>query len=824
MNYNIENIAEILGAKHQLVNPAQISHLATDSRNINFPETTLFFALKGVNQDGASFISDLYKNAVRNFVVKDNFSTKDFPEANFILLPDPLSALQKLAAHHRQQFSFPVIGITGSNGKTIVKEWLYQLLQNDFNIVRSPKSYNSQLGVPLSIAQISPTDNLGIFEAGISEPGEMVKLQQLIAPNIGILTYLGEAHAEQFASRIEKLREKLLLFSNAEWLVYSADDDDTAITIRQFLKEHPHLKSFTSSTLHDADFRISSIIPVEGGSRIAGVYMDKPVEFEIYFKDTASVSNAISCYCLMLLLQYPPSVINLRMLQLKPVAMRLELLEGIHHCSIINDSYNADLDSLLIALDFLQQQQQHDRRTVILSDFLQSGKSADSLYSVIADLLQQRALYRFIGIGHQLVKYADKFSCLPNTAFFNSTDEFIQSLPALHFREETILLKGARSFAFEKISKAFERKVHNTLLEINLTALRHNLKFYRRQLRRGVKLMAMVKAFSYGSGSYEIASLLQHAGADYLGVAYADEGVELRKAGISLPIMVMNTEEEGFESIVRYNLEPELYSFKILRSFYHHLQENNIKDFPVHIKLDTGMHRLGFEQGDMEELNAILHANAALKIRSVFSHLVASDDPAHDTFTNAQYELFQTMSGRLREALSYDFLQHISNSSGIRRHSRMQLDMVRLGIGLYGVDSLPDTQLQLRNVSTLVTTISQIRQVKKGESVGYSRKAILDRDSTIATVRIGYADGYPRALGNGMGKMLLQDQLVPVVGNVCMDMTMIDITGINAKEEDQLIVFGEGLPVSLLATWAGTIPYEILTNISQRVKRIYFEE
>ncbi|MEP7163986.1 MAG: bifunctional UDP-N-acetylmuramoyl-tripeptide:D-alanyl-D-alanine ligase/alanine racemase [Ferruginibacter sp.] len=808
----------------QLYSDHVIESLLTDSRKLLIPAGTLFFAIDGPQKNAGNFIPALYEKGVRSFIVPDNFTIKDlekFPEGNFIQTTDVLDALQEIASRHRHRFQYPVIGITGSNGKTILKEWLYQLLSNDYNVIRNPKSYNSQVGVPLSVWNMNESHTLGIFEAGISLPGEMQRLQTIIDPEIGVFTYIGDAHSEGFKDLQQKINEKLLLFIKSKIIIYCADDESLQGSISAFKQtQNNNIRLFGWSKETPAELFINKIEKQHNGTAIFCRHAADEFNFFIPFTDEASIHNAITCCCVLLYLGVHISAIAARIYQLRPVEMRLELKEGINNCSIINDSYSADLNSLSIALDFLAQQQQHDKRTVILSDVLQSGQSADQLYKTIAAILSQKNLNRFIGIGPRLSAHANAFEKISNKIFFDSTEGFLKHMASMQFNDETILLKGARVFRFEKISHALEQKMHETVMEINLNALRDNLKQYSQLLNKDVKLMAMVKAFSYGSGSYEIASLLQHANVDYLAVAYADEGVALRRSGIRLPIMVMNAEEAGFSNIILYKLEPELYSFNILQSFERFLQQHQINNYPVHIKVDTGMHRLGFLETDMETLSTILAGSSTLKIVSVFSHLVASDEKEHDAFTLMQGDSFLKMTRSIEQATGYSFLKHIANTSAIHRHPGLQFDMVRLGIGLYGVD----TNLKLQNVTTLKTTISQIKPVSKGQSVGYSRKGMVSRDSVIATVRIGYADGYPRILGNGNGKMLLNGQLVPVIGNVCMDMTMLDMTGIDAGEGDEVIVFGEKLPVTKVASWAATIPYEILTNISQRVKRIYYEE
>ncbi len=825
MNYSISAIAIIVDANFmQQGDDVSIEHLLTDSRQLLFPASSLFFALQG----GESFIENLYEKGVRNFITDYNFSKSraiKFTGANILSVKNVLKAMQELAAFNRHQYYFPVIGITGSNGKTIVKEWLNQLLLPFYNIVRSPKSYNSQTGVPLSVWRINEFNTLGIFESGISLPGEMEKLQKIIDPEIGIVTFIGTAHDEGFESTKQKIKEKLLLFKNSKILIFCADDEVLYETVLELKNDvNKCLQTFTWSKKNSASLQIQKIISSTAGTLLQCLYKDISFSFSIPFTDDASVNNAITCCCVLLYLQINIAAITMQMATLKPLEMRLELKQGINNCSVINDGYSADLDAIAIALHFLEQQQQHNKRTVILSDVLQSGNDPAALYKKIAAALTQKKIDRFIGIGKQISDNKNAFASLPLTLFFDTTEIFLEHITAIGFSNETILLKGARIFKFEKISQVLEQKVHETLLEINLNALRHNLKMYKQKLQPGVAIMAMVKAFSYGSGSFEIANMLQHSGTAYLAVAYADEGADLRRNAITLPIMVMNTEPSGFESLVKFNLQPELYSFNILKQFAAYIHQHKIKEFAVHIKIDTGMHRLGFEEKDIDQLCALLQNNQFLKVLSVFSHLAGSDAAAHDDFTLQQADVFLAAAKKIETAIGYSFLKHISNSSAIYRHPALQLDMVRLGIGLYGVDATQSVQQKLQHVTTLKTTISQIKHLKKGDSIGYSRKGIAERDITTATTRIGYADGYPRVLSNGKGKMLVNGNFAPVIGNVCMDMTMLDITGIDAHEGDEVVVFGETPSVTDVAGWASTISYEILTNISQRVKRVYFEE
>ena len=837
MSYLVSQIKKIVSGQFLLHenSAVAIDHLLLDSRKLLFPKTSLFFALNGPRRNGNSFIKELYNKGVRNFIVDQGRPIDEltaYAGSNFIQVKDVLEALHSLATYHRMQFNIPVIGITGSNGKTIVKEWLYQLLQDDYSIVRSPKSYNSQIGVPLSVWQMNATHTLAIFEAGISLPGEMPHLEKIIQPGIGVFTNIGDAHSEGFLNIRQKVNEKLTLFKRSTVLIYDADNPDLNAGVNTFankIRGGDDFSLFSWSRKETAFLQIVSIEKNMGQAIITAIDQrssngDDAIDIIIPFTDDASIQNAITCWCVLLYLQTDAALIAKRMLQLRTVEMRLELKQGVNNCSIINDSYSADINSLTIALDFLVQQQQHPNRTLILSDILQSGKNSAELYREVAAILQQKNINRFIGIGPEIFRQRNAFTNLPQSFFFSSIAEFMQQFYSVHFYNETILLKGARIFEFEQISHLLEEKVHQTVLEINLNAVTHNLKAYQQLLKPGVKLMAMVKALSYGSGGFEIANLLQFHKVDYLAVAYADEGVELRRAGITLPILVLNPEEATFDVLLQFNLEPELYSFSILSTFEKYLQQSGLNNYPVHIKLDTGMHRLGFEAKDLPALVGLLQATTVFKVQSVFSHFAASDAPEYDAFTKLQADDFLRGCEVLQKALGYTFIRHISNTASIHRHPHLQLEMVRLGIGLYGVDGNPVMQGKLKNVSTLKTTISQIKQVAAGESVGYSRKGVVTKDSMIATVRIGYADGYPRILSNGVGSMWVKGNLVPVIGNICMDMTMLNISGTTVREGDEVVVFGETLPVSELAKWADTIPYEILTGISQRVKRVYYEE
>jgi len=803
-----------------------ILDILIDSRRLIAPDHCLFFAIQGKRNDGHNYIDELYRKGIRNFVISIlPVNMKEYQDASFILVNNTLRALQNLAAAHRKQFAFPVIGITGSNGKTIVKEWLFQLMHQDKKIIRSPKSYNSQIGVPLSVWQMEDNYDLAIFEAGISEPDEMDKLQAIIQPTIGIFTNIGAAHEKNFISTAQKVGEKLKLFTKVETLIYCPDHSEIQqIIIRSELLQS--IKTFTWSRKQPANLQITGTVKMSlHQTKISGVYHEHEVSVTIPFIDEASVENAIHCWAAMLQLGYPNHIISERMAGLQPIAMRLELKEGINHCQVINDSYNSDINSLSIAIDFLEQQTHQKKKTVILSDILQSSKNDEELYGEIAGILEKKKVDRLIGIGPAISRYKDKFP--GEKHFFPGTEDFLNRFSFSSFNNESILLKGARMFEFELISRALQQKSHETVMEINLNALVNNLNLYRSRLKPITKIMAMVKAFSYGSGSYEIANTLQFHRIDYLAVAYADEGVELRKAGIIVPIMVMNPEEESFDSMITHQLEPEIYSFHILEKLENAIGKNIIplnKPVKVHIKLDTGMHRLGFEEKDLDGLIERLKKNKLIYVESVFSHLAASDMPEHDEFTRQQIERFRMMGEKVREAAGHPVMMHILNSAGIIRFPEAQFQMVRLGISLYGVSNVPEEQKKLENVSTMRSVISQVKHIPAGESVGYNRNGLSENDRTIAIVPVGYADGLHRNLGNGQGHLLVNGTLVPITGDVCMDMCMIDVTGLDVKEEDEVVIFGKNRPITELAQEMQTIPYEVLSGISRRVKRIYYHE
>ncbi len=814
--YNIAHLGAIINAQLFINAPgAVIEKIMLDTRSIINSEHALFCALSA-HRDGHEYIKDAYSQGIRNFLISNHNYIALFPDANFLLVNDVCVSLQQLAKYNRELYQIPVIAITGSNGKTMVKEWLYQLLLTDYHVVRSPRSYNSQIGVPLSLWQINEEDTLGIFEAGISKSGEMQALAEIIQPTIGILTNIGEAHAEGFANTSEKLKEKLKLFQLADLFIYAPE-----YTQHFASPDLPGKRKFSWSLTQEADLKVFNVSIKDKYAQLSAIFEGLNITCTLPFFDKASIENGIICWATLLALGYSPEESSSRLAKLASVRMRLELKNGINHCSIIDDSYSADISSLAIALDFLNLQNQHAKRTLILSDLFETGKHNHTLYAEIAALIKQKQVNRLIAIGESIAQFAHLF--LLETEFYPSTQAFIDNFSLHQFSNETILVKGARKFEFERISKLLSQNVHDTVMEINLNALAANLRFYKSKLTTGVKVMAMVKAFSYGSGSFEIANVLQFNNVDYLAVAYADEGVALRKAGITIPIMVMSPEPFAFERIVKYNLEPELYNLDVLREFLGFLPAQQ-HAYPVHLKIDTGMHRLGFEKDEIDALLTIFNDADQLKVMSVFSHFVGSDDPLHDDFTRFQLSLFLGITEKIERKLGYNFIKHIANTAAITRFPAAQLDMVRVGIGLYGFDPGLQHHKGLQTVTILKTTVTQIKHLDHQETIGYGRHGFLPQGGTIATVKIGYADGYRRDFGHGIGKMLIRDRIVATVGAICMDMCMLDVTGSGAKVGDEVIVFNEQLTVEDLAKQIHTIPYEVLTNISQRVKRIYFYE
>ena len=811
MKYSIEKVTTLIGARRIGEADAQIGWLLTDSRSLCFPEETLFFALRSSRNDGHRYIDDLYRRGVRNFVVDAKGilefhanGTEGMKDANFLVVPSPLAALQRLAERHRD-----------SNGKTMVKEWLYQLLLPSQKIVRSPRSYNSQIGVPLSVWLLNEQTEVGIFEAGISQPGEMFALRDIIQPTIGVLTTLGPAHQENFRSMEEKCMEKLELMHDTEAMVYPSDNDIVSRCIRRM--NYKGEKISWSMCDEQAAFFVKEV----KGMRITYIWQGEENCYTIPFIDEASIENSITCAAVALYMGVTPSQLADRMPKLEPVAMRLEVKPGQRGCVIINDSYNNDVNSLDIALDFMNRREA-TKKTLVLSDIYQSGTAPEALYTQVSELAVKRGIDKFIGIGPELSAQADKIQ-IADKAFFADVPHFLSSEAFTGLRNELILLKGARNFGFDQITELLEQKVHETILEVNLNAVVDNLNYFRSFLKPDTKMVCMIKADAYGAGAIEIAKTLQDQRVDYLAVAVADEGVTLRKAGITSNIMIMNPEMTAFKTMFDYDLEPEVYSFRLLDALIKAARKEGITGWPVHIKFDTGMHRLGFDPvDDIYKLVDRLKHQTAIIPRSVFSHFVGSDSDGFDDFSAQQFALFQEGSEKLQAAFSHRILRHMDNSAGIEHFPERQMDMCRLGIGLYGVD--PRDNHILHTVSTLKTTILQLRHVPKGETVGYSRKGKIERDSVIAAIPIGYADGLNRHLGNRNCYCLVKGQKAEYVGNICMDVAMIDVTDIPCVEGDQVEIFGEHLPVTVLSDTLDTIPYEIMTGVSNRVKRVYFQD
>ena len=824
MTYTIEKVTTLIGAHRFGTADANIGFLLTDSRSLCFAEETLFFALKSGRNDGHNYISDLYRRGVRNFVVQDmpaGYSTV-YPDANFLKVADSLVALQRLAERHRDEYDIPVVGITGSNGKTIVKEWLYQLLSPEMKVTRSPRSYNSQIGVPLSVWLLNEQSQVGVFEAGISEPGEMLALRDIIQPSIAVLTFIGDAHQKNFTSLEEKCREKVILFHDAKTIVYCKDDT----IVDEIVNESQYKGENLAWSMNDdsVPFFVESVEKKELNSVIHYTWRGEEGEYTLPFIDEASVRNSVTTAVVALHLGLSKTLLAERMQNLEPVAMRLEVKEGQHGCTLINDSYNSDINSLDIALDFMNRRPDHKGlgRTLILSDIYQTGEPLDELYAEVSNLAVQRGVTKIIGIGAQIMDHADLIK-VKEKFFFHDVTSFIHSAVFESLHDEVILIKGARRFGFDSITELLVKKVHETILEVNLSGVVKNLNFYRSFMRPETKLVCMIKADAYGAGAVEIAKTLQDHRVDYLAVAVADEGVTLRKNGITSNIMIMNPEMSAFKTMFDYDLEPEVYSFRLLDALIREAQKEGISNFPVHIKLDTGMHRLGFDpMQDMPELIDRLKNQSALIPRSVFSHFVGSDSDSFDDFSAEQFRLFCHGSELLCKAFPHKILRHIDNSAGIEHFPERQLDMCRLGLGLYGYDSRDNSMIN--NVTTLKTTILQIHDLKAGETVGYSRRGTLSRDSRIAAIPIGYADGLNRRLGNRHCHCLVNGKEAEYVGNICMDVAMIDVTDIDCREGDQVIIFGEELPVTVLSDAMETIPYEVLTGISNRVKRVYYQD
>jgi len=819
MLYNTDLPKSIKGDFLQFYKDYPISHLSTDSRNTIFNQSSIFFAIHGKIHDGHNYIDDLYKNNVRQFIIENpNFNYLNYPEANFFVCENSITALQELATFHRQLFKLKLLGITGSNGKTIVKEWISQILSWKYNVVKSPKSFNSQIGVPLSIWQINETHDFGVFEAGISTIGEMVRLENIIKPDMGILTNLGSAHDEGFSSRPEKLHEKLKLFTKVSALIYRQDDELVHSKVQEELTE---VEKVTWGLNTSAKYYVKDILIYDRNSNIKIVHDSENFEFNLNFIDQASIENITHCIVFLMYSGWSAEEIQEGLNALLNISMRLEMKKGINNTYLIDDTYNNDLAGLEIALKYLGNQNQRSKKSIILSDILQSGMTVQSLYEQTAQIINQNSLHKIIGIGSE-IKHIKKYL---NTDFhwFKDTSAFLEHFDLEGFNNEIILVKGARNFELERVIRYLQEKIHGTVLQINLDALSHNLNVYRSYLKPSTKIMVMVKALAYGSGSIEVANLLEFHRIDYLGVAYTDEGVTLRKNGINLPIMIMNPSLDSLDKILEFRLEPEIYSIRLLREIDRFTLKTN-RRIKIHIKLDTGMNRLGFEPDDISELITILNRNPLIDTASIFSHLSSADEANHDNFTRKQVDKFVRATEKIKKESGKSSILHIANSAAIIRYPEYHFDMVRLGIGLYGFDASGQINNQLRSIGTLKTEISQIKKLRKGDSVGYGRKGIIENESIIATIAIGYADGFFRAFGNKKAKVWVNGVFAPVIGNVCMDMTMIDITGIKAQEGDEVIIFGDEQPLKSLSDSIRTIPYEILTNISERVKRVYISE
>lgn len=815
MSINLQSIipeiqAQFIGSNSNTI----IDAVSIDSRSLQNEGHTLFFALIGPNNDAHIYVEDLIHKGVQNFVVT-HIPSNCSGKANFLVVENTTRALQQFAAYYRSLFNFPIIGLTGSNGKTIVKEWLNFLLSPDYNVIRSPKSYNSQVGVPLSIIAINEKHNLGIFEAGISTVYEMDKLEEIIKPTMGILTSIGSSHDEGFENLEEKTKEKALLFRDAEVVIYQKDS-----LVEKYLS--PKSKLFSWS-FEDKEANVYVFKTQVNGNNTHIYYQYHKADFEVVipFLDRASIENAISCLLVLLYFEYDNATIQSRMELLFPVEMRLKVKNGINNCSLVDDSYSSDFQSLKIALDFLESQKQNKKKTLILSDIFQSGLSNEELYSRVAKLVVSNHISRVIGIGATISAFQDQFE---NCITFENTAAFVSQFDAIHFANETILIKGARSFEFEEIVNLLEEKTHETILEVNLNAISHNLNYFKSKLKPSVKIMVMVKAFGYGNGGLEIAKLLEYHKVNFLGVAFADEGISLRNGGIKTPIMVLNPESTSFQAIIQYQLEPEIYTIRGLHSFIKIAQQKKLKNYPIHIKIDTGMHRLGFEEESIAELIATLKENDTVKVRSLLSHMATSDDAKHHDFALSQIQLFERLTTKITNELGIEPIRHILNTSGISNFSNAQFDMVRLGIGLYGISNDVEEQKYLQNVGTLKSIISQIRTIPAGDSVGYGRRFMATKPTRVATIPIGYADGISRGWGNGVGYVVIKNQKAAILGSICMDMLMVDVTTIDCREGDNVVVFGESPTVIEMAYQLNTIPYEVLTSISQRVKRVFYRE
>ena len=821
--YTLKEISNVIAKSFIGESSVVISNLSIDSRHSSNNNETLFFAIKTKNNDGHNFIPDLISSGVTCFVVEqipDNIPDYAKSKASFIIVDNSIFALQLLAKWKRDKSDLKTIAITGSNGKTIVKEWLSQLLSKDFSIAKSPKSYNSQIGVALSLWGINSSNNLGIFEAGISEVNEMSSLEEMINPEIGIFTNIGSAHSDNFTSQENKIKEKLKLFVNTNKLFYKDDELLTKIIVSS--KSLKNTKKISWSNTNKADLQILGVLKQTKSSTITGLYKGEVIKIDIPFTDNASIENAIVSWLIMLDFGYENAEIFKRMQNLPQVEMRLEVLEGVNNSTIINDGYSLDLDSLNVALDFLDTQFQHKNRTLIISSLEQSDEVGESLYLKVSETIDRHKVNKLVLVGEDICRYKNLFRS-EKIITYNNTAELNSEIDSLGVSNEIILVKGARSFKFETTVGFLASKSHDTVLEVNLSAVVNNLNYFRTLIRPSTKLMVMVKAFSYGGGSYEIANILQYHKVDYLAVAYADEGKALRKAGIETPILVLNPEVSSYSTLIEYNLEPEIYSLRVLNEF---LKVVGGKVYPIHLKIDTGMHRLGFQEREIDELISSINLHDNLKIMSIFSHLSSADDLLEEEFTIKQADSLQRVSAKIIKNIRFNKnelpLIHLLNTSGIINYPQYQFNMVRLGIGLHGITKENNNKLSV--VARLKTLISQIKKIKKGESVGYNRKFKADHNMKVATLPIGYADGIDRRWGNEIGSVVINGKRANIIGTIAMDMLMVDVTYVDCKEGDVVEVFGDEISIVEIADKIETIPYEILTKVSSRVKRLYYQE
>jgi alanine racemase len=796
-----KDLIQILNAIHEGPD-AEISNIAFDSRQIAGTTGVMFLALKTAYRDGHMYIPQLIEHGITCFMVEHDYVPNAIHNKalTWIRVKGVLQHLQIWAAWKRSQFKGFTIAITGSQGKTIVKEWLYQLLKTDYQILRSPRSFNSQLGVALSILRLESHHNLALIEAGISMPGEMQALQEMIKPDMVVFTSLGSPHDEAFSSRTEKLQEKLKLTSQA-----------SVVIAQQVAK--PNL--FNGTWLEIGPNGAMSYYVDH--DRIHITYDNLTHIFNLPFNDESSVRNAVTCIGVLLYLQYTPEQIQSRILSLKSISLRLDVKKAWANSILINDYYNADIESLEIALQFMYQQSERKRSILIVSDLEQSGLSAQQRMSALSRCCARFALDYCFLVGEVFLNTEIKLHC--SYRVFKDTNALISSLNEIspYLSEARILIKGARSYHFEKLASRLQLQSHATVFEVNLSRLRDNLNYFKSHLNPKVKIMGMVKAMAYGSGGVEIARFLQQCGVAYLAVAYTDEGIALRNAKVTVPIMVMNPEEDSFEELIKNNLEPEIYNFKILNKCIEVAEFSALHSIHIHIKLDTGMHRLGFTDADMVPLLEILKTHPRLHVASVFSHFTASDDPNADAWSTVQWNRFTNMYNVIQGNLKYPIVRHMANTNAILRLHQSHMDMVRLGIGLYGIAQ----QGTLQSVCKWYTQISQIRIVEAGETIGYGKSAVLTTATHVATLPVGYADGLSRTLGNEKHGVYIHNTFCKILGSVCMDMIMVDVTQVKCQEGDQAVIFENITQLLALSKAMHTIPYEVLTSVSSRVKRVY---